>query len=191
MKIINEMIITRSISHDNIAEIGGIFIKGNQLVFIYNIEFNKNLLQMVKEDRGETAIHEEAKLSIAGSILRILRYCHHNKLMLRQFTPEHIIMKNGYTPVLFNLSSAVFEDEIGIELTKIFNGFVAPEIIKEDAMCVKVDIFTFGVIAFILFSKKFPYFCKDRKQILRLMMKDEVNFDAALLNVDEKSKTSG
>lgn len=182
------MIITRSISHDNIAEICAIFIKDLQLIFVYNIEFNKNLLEMIKEDKEDEVIYKEAKLSIIGSILRVLRYCHHNKLILRQFSPEHIIIKPDYTPVLFNLSSAVFEDEIRIEITKLFNGFVAPEIIKEKAISVKVDIFTFGVIAFILFSYKFPYYCENRKNILSRMMQGRVRFNRDLEAVDEKSK---
>ena len=120
-----------------------IFIEGENLTFVYDVEAKDNLLQVLRLSEPMTKAEQVKVLSTYAGILR---YCHKNKVLMRQVSPSHFVLDNSGHPTLYDLSNAVFMDEIRQEMPKLYTGFVAPEILSNDQVSSKADMYTFGVL---------------------------------------------
>ena len=102
--------------------------------------------------------------------------------------PENILLKNKFGSQLvlsdFGFATTVFEQQ------KLFwrcgtPGFAAPEVIQNKVYCNKVDIFSAGVIMFLMMSGQMPFFSSNYDEMLMLNEKAIIDYSPlARRNVD-------
>ena len=95
---------------------------------------------------------------------------HSNNIVHRDLKPEYLIFRdenlNSLVIIDFGLSTTVKDSE------PLFTrcgspGYVAPEILNNLGYGCKADIFSLGVIMYILLTSKFVFNAKDYNEILR------------------------
>jgi len=115
-------------------------------------------------------------------ILNALVVLHSNHIVHRDLKPENLIFRDERFDSLviidFGLSTTCKD---GPQFTRCGSpGYVAPEILNNLGYGCKVDIFSLGVIMYILLTSKFVFNAKDYNEILRRNKQCHVYFPGKL-----------
>ena len=136
---------------------------------------------------------EQKTLTIILQILEGLAYMHSKNIIHRDLKPENIIFKStvGIDLGLVDLGFATFEKDF----RKLFvrcgtPGYVAPEILNDKDYDCKVDVYSCGIIFYIILTGKIPFNGKSYKQIVYKNMKGLINYDFASFNINPSNESS-
>ena len=116
---------------------------------------------------------------------------HSRRIIHRDLKPDNVILKDEDTIEvgLVDLGFATFE----ADYDKLFKrcgtpGYVAPEILADQPYDCKVDIFSCGVILYILLTGRVPFYGKSLKEIVKKNTEANINF--AILKKENFSKST-
>lgn len=162
----DEINLLRKIRHPNVLQLYEIFESDNNVHLILEHLEGKELFDQIKE-RGN--YKEEDAATILKCILDALVVLHSNHIIHRDIKPENLIFRdknlNSLVIIDFGLST-VCKD--GLQFTRCGSpGYVAPEILSNLGYGCKVDIFSVGVIMYILLTAKFVFNARDYHEILK------------------------
>lgn len=119
---------------------------------------------------------------IVDQILRLVNYIHTKGYAILDLKPENIWIDDRDEVKLIDLANIqkVKRDELkaGAGGT-IF--YMAPEVFSEGTLSKKIDIWSVGIIMFILMTKKSPFFTDD-DSLLKLAI---INRDIDFLRIEE------
>lgn len=139
-------------------------------------------------DRIKEVKHfEEADASLAmKQILSAMEHCHKKNIVHRDLKPENIVYKAPFVkgspaPVLVIID---FGDAKVVEDQEIYDDFVgtafylAPECVRNRRgwELKKSDLWTMGVIAYVLLTGRPPFWGRDNREILRRILKGKLTF---------------
>ena len=96
------------------------------------------------------------------NLLSSLNYLHSKKIIHRDIKPENLILKtkdNLTELVIADFGLSDIYNEKGIYLFQRCGtiGYVAPEVLRDQIYDYKVDMFSVGVILFILLTGEMPF----------------------------------
>lgn len=117
---------------------------------------------------------------IISQILSAVEFLHGLGIMHRDIKPENIILKDkstNYHVFLADFGLASYFDRDLLFKRCGTPGYVAPEILDDKPYKEKVDIFSCGVILYILLSGCSPFFGKSYNEILKKNKKCRVDFN--------------
>ena len=172
-EILNEIDILKKLDHPKILKIVDFYstLKKYYIITEYCPEgelFNE-IIKVGKFDEGQSAF-------IINQLLKAIAYCHKNNIIHRDIKPENIMItnreKNGCLQVkLIDFGTAkIFEK--GHQENKYVGSsyYMAPEIIKRkyDEKC---DLWSIGVILYILLTGRPPFDGNDDDEILENVKK--------------------
>ncbi len=148
--LINEINIMRNMNHPNIIK----------LYEVYEGEFHIYLvLELLKGGELFDRIIKKGHYSekdasiVIRKLLWALEYLHQKGIMHRDIKPENLILKddNEYEIKLADFGLAEYEDKKELLFKRCGTpGYVAPEVLEDKKYDTKVDIFSAGVILYIL-----------------------------------------
>ncbi len=177
----NEISILKQLQHENIVKFFG-YKETNSYLYIIT-EFLKygTLSQFLKSNK-QNKISEKNISILISKLLNALNYLHNKQIVHRDIKPENIMFskENDYESIKlidFGLSAQNFDfilsnnDYCGTLL------YMAPEQIEKKSYSKTVDIWSIGIIMFILLYGKHPFFIKgDQKAsfIEKLKNKDYI-----------------
>jgi len=136
---------------------------------------------------------EQKALAITMQILEGLAYMHERNIIHRDLKPENIIFKaaNDIDLGIVDLGFATYEEDY----RKLFvrcgtPGYVAPEILNDKDYSCKVDVYSAGIILYIILTGRIPFNGSSYKQIVYKNMRGVINFDfeAMGIYVSKRSK---
>ena len=180
-KMKNEILILKSLNHVNIVKFIG-YIETKQRLYII-MEFIKYGTLKTWMNENKDNINEEQASTIIKYILKTVQYLHSNNIYHRDIKPENIMLskKNDLTSIKlidFGLSSMlmfnIYEDS---EYCGTFL-YMAPEQIEKKLYFNSVDIWSIGIIMYMLLNKcKHPYFTKGitRTDYIQTIKQNKVN----------------
>ena len=165
----NEVSILKQLQHENIVKFFG-YKETNSYLYIIT-EFLKygTLSQFLKSNK-HNKISEKNISILISKLLNALNYLHNKQIVHRDIKPENIMFskENDYESIKlidFGLSAQNFDfilnnnDYCGTLL------YMAPEQIEKKSYSKTVDIWSIGIIMFILLFGKHPFFIKgDQKE---------------------------
>lgn len=109
--------------------------------------------------------------NVIWKILTAINFVHQNNIFHRDLKLDNIVLKrkNDYHDIaIVDFGLAEFYSETGNYLIPKCGtvGYVAPEILTENNYNTKIDIFSIGIIMYILLSGQHPFAGSDTEEIL-------------------------
>jgi serine/threonine protein kinase len=92
-------------------------------------------------------------------ILEAINYCHQTRICHRDIKPENILINENDEIKIIDLGFAaiVRENEKSLSEFKGTEKYMAPEIIKRQRYNEKCDIWSIGVVFYVMLSFSFPF----------------------------------
>ena len=179
-KMKEEVSILRILSHPNIVKFYGYIETTNQLLI--KMEYIKygSLKQWIK--KREKISEEEASI-ILKKILSAIEYLHSKQICHRDIKPENIMLSeendlNSIKIIDFGLSAQNFDLLINNDYCGTYI-YMAPELIEKKLYFNSVDMWSIGILMFILLNKgKHPFYVKGdtKREIAKKIKIGKINF---------------
>ena len=179
-KLLEEIEVLKKMDHQNIVRIFE-FYEGEKYIYMVTefIEGN-DLFKLIKKEGKQT---ENTTAIIMFQLFSAINYCNQRKIMHRDLKPENIMIGNkklyGYIHIkIIDFGTAKFyetENENKLAGTPYY---IAPEVLEKNYN-EKCDMWSIGVIMYLLLVGKFPFTGKSREEIFE-NIKDN-NYDKNIL----------
>ena len=130
---------------------------------------------------------EQKTLTIALQILEGLEYMHGLGVIHRDLKPENIMFKSGHDIdlVIVDLGFATHEDDLGKLFARCGTpGYVAPEVLKDRPYDCKVDVYSAGIVVYMILTGRMPFAGKSYDQVVYKNMQGVVDFELAKYGLD-------
>ncbi len=172
-----EIVAMRRLSHPNIVDFKGSGTHDLRIYLIMEYVEGKSLSDIIERDGHVTWKRaRETTLQICDALSEI-----HSKGMIHgDVKPGNVVLvRRGGKPIakLFDFGFSRFLDGTMDPTPKGFAsctaGYVAPEILYEDPLDQRVDVFSLGVTIYRTLSGKPPFDGKDRLQTARAVLRDQ------------------
>lgn len=187
--LINEIAIMRRLSHRNVLKLYEVYETKHSIYLVLEVITGGELIKKIKEK----AIYNEIDIArIMKNFLLALEHIHEQGTMHRDLKPENLLLRNEgdyFDIVIADFGLAAFKSE---ENSKILfkrcgtPGFVAPEVLlykdgQEGFYDEKCDVFSAGVIFYLLLTGRKLFAGADYKQILRANKACQIDFQLPFL----------
>ena len=181
-KMKDEVNILKQLKHENIVKYYG-FEESNSYLFII-MEFIKygTLSEYIKKNVGK--IKEEEASIIISKILSATEYLHNKLICHRDIKPENIMFSKE------NDLSSIKLIDFGLSAQNLYNPliegyagtllYMSPEQIEKKFYCQTVDIWSIGIILYMLLNNgKHPFYFKgdERKNYIEKIKKGKFKFE--------------
>ncbi|XP_059769042.1 death-associated protein kinase 2 isoform X2 [Balaenoptera ricei] len=151
-EIEREVSILRQVLHPNVITLHDVFENRTDVVLILELVSGGELFDFLAQ---KESLSEEEATSFIKQILEGVNYLHAKKIAHFDLKPENIMLLDKNIPIphikLIDFGLA-HEIEDGVEFKNIFGTpeFVAPEIVNYEPLGLEADMWSIGVITYIL-----------------------------------------
>ena len=180
-KMKEEISILRKLNHPNIVKFFGYTETNNQLLIkMEYIKFGTLKFWIKQKEK----ISEEESSIILSKVLSTIEYLHSKQITHRDIKPENIMLskKNDLESIKiidFGLSTQSYELLINNDYCGTYI-YMAPELIEKKLYFSSVDIWSIGILMYILLNKgKHPFYSKGdtEEEIARKIKEGKINFN--------------
>ncbi|XP_073435481.1 death-associated protein kinase 2 isoform X2 [Dendrobates tinctorius] len=178
-EIEREVDILRDIQHHNIITLHDVYENKTDVVLILELVSGGELFDFLAQ---KESLSEEEATRFIKQILEGVNYLHTRKIAHFDLKPENIMLldKTIAVPHIklidFGLAHKIEE---GVEFKNIFGTpeFVAPEIVNYEPLGLAVDMWSIGVITYILLSGASPFLGENKQETLSNITAVNYEFD--------------
>lgn len=171
-----EIEILQKVNHPNIIRLYGVYEDRNSIHLVTELCTGGELYDRVieKAESPEGHYSEEDAAILICEILDAVRYCHGNGIVHRDLKPENFLLLNERddAPIKiidFGLSRYDDNSPLGVMHTRVGSPYyVAPEVLQR-CYTNKADIWSIGIIAYILLCGYAPFSGDDDAETLYLI----------------------
>ena len=150
---LQEFKILTECSHENVCQFEGVYETDNTIYIVQ--EYYEKSLSKVLMGLGD--LDRKAVVSLMEGMLQGVHYLHSKGIFHRDIKLDNIMLRrngNTYRPVIIDLGMAHYTKNTSYLFDKCGSpGYIAPEVFTKGARDPKGDVFSLGVIFYIL------YFC--------------------------------
>eukprot|EP01017_Pseudomicrothorax_dubius_P003273 TRINITY_DN10426_c0_g1_i7.p1 TRINITY_DN10426_c0_g1~~TRINITY_DN10426_c0_g1_i7.p1 ORF type:complete len:428 (-),score=113.13 TRINITY_DN10426_c0_g1_i7:461-1744(-) len=188
-KLINEVQILKSLDHPNIIKIFEFYQDERSFYIVTELCTGGELFDKIIESKN---FNEQKAADIIRDVLSAVAYCHDNRIVHRDLKPENLLLENNTSEarikvIDFGLSKVYDPSKkLRHKLGTVY--YIAPEVLKMqyDEKC---DVWSCGVITYILLSGFPPFNAQKDEQIIKKIEKGEFSFSARVWqNVSDRAK---
>jgi calcium-dependent protein kinase len=175
-EIINEVTILKKVDHPNIVKIHEFFVTESKYFLLTEYckygELYKKIIKNSPFDESYVAF-------IMYQLMSAVYYCHCNNIIHRDIKPENILIdgydfQGSYLIKLIDYGNAkVFEKNKSENKVIGSCYYVAPEVLNKNY----TDIWSCGVIMYLMLSGKTPFFSVKEEDILTKIKEGRFNYD--------------
>ncbi|XP_053317820.1 death-associated protein kinase 3 [Spea bombifrons] len=178
-EIEREVDILREIQHPNIITLHDVFENRTDVVLILELVSGGELFDFLAQK--ESLTEEEATMFLK-QILDGVHYLHHKSIAHFDLKPENIMLLDQTSPnpriklIDFGIAHKI---QAGNEFKNIFGTpeFVAPEIVNYEPLGLEADMWSIGVITYILLSGASPFLGETKQETLTNISGVNYDFD--------------
>jgi len=172
-----EMDILRRVEHPNIIALQEMIESGNKLYFVMELVTGGELFDRIVE-KGSYS-EEDAKI-LVRKIVAAIDYLHKQNIAHRDLKPENLLVKSieDDTEVKiadFGLSKIIDKDKM-MQTACGTPGYVAPEVLNAEGYDKEVDMWSVGVITYILLCGFPPFYSESVPEVFEQIMKAEYDY---------------
>uniref|UniRef100_A0A8C4TMB8 Death associated protein kinase 3 n=1 Tax=Erpetoichthys calabaricus TaxID=27687 RepID=A0A8C4TMB8_ERPCA len=178
-EIEREVNILREIQHPNIITLHDIFENKTDVILILELVSGGELFDFLAEKESLT---EEEATQFLKQILDGVHYLHSKKIAHFDLKPENIMLLDKNVPnpriklIDFGIAHQILDNN---EFKNIFGTpeFVAPEIVNYEPLGLEADMWSIGVITYILLSGASPFLGETKQETLTNISAVNYDFD--------------
>lgn len=158
-----------------------------------NMEGQDICFEIVQRASNGFVFSEYVVSHYTKQLLDALDYCHHRKIVHRDVRPHNLVLATKDTSAPMKLCGfGVAKDlsEIGgsLECGRVgVPQFMAPEIVRKDRVSCSSDIWSSGVVLFLLLAGRLP-FTGSTSDIYERIMHADVDVDGYMFNISESAR---
>jgi len=178
-----ELEVLEKTDHPHITRVFELLEDRKSYYVIMELISGGNLLEKVIEMKTMT---EPLAADIIEQILLSLNYMHSQSITHRDLKPENLLCEASEDPGKINVKltdfgfACFFKPDQKLELSLGSPLYMAPELCAEEEYDQRVDVWSTGVIAYILLSGMPPFIGRDKDGIYASIQKDALKFDKAV-----------
>ncbi len=185
----NEINILSMLSHPNIIHMSEFVDEKNKLYIVTELVEGGELFDRIV--RKETYSEKDAR-GLVKVLLSTIAYLHDQKIVHRDLKPENLLLMSTQDDMNIKIADfglAKYEDKlIEGEVPCGTPGYVAPEILLGKKYGAEVDIWSIGVITYILIAGYPPFYEEDQKKLFKRIKAAKYDFHKQ--HWENKSKES-
>lgn len=178
-EIEREVNILQQIQHPNIVTLHDVYENRTDVVLILELVSGGELFDFLAQ---KESLSEEEATQFIRQILEGVHYLHSGKIAHFDLKPENIMLLDKNVPlpriklIDFGLAHKI---EAGAEFKNIFGTpeFVAPEIVNYEPLGLEADMWSIGVITYILLSGASPFLGESKQDTLGNISAMNYEFD--------------
>lgn len=175
----NEIGVLRKLRHPNIVRLIEIFDNPTQVCLVMELVTGGELFDRILEKGQYT---EKDASEVVSQILDAVSYLHDAGIVHRDLKPENLLYA---TP---NDDSKIMLSDFGLSKTEVEGktlktacgtpGYVAPEVLLQQPYGKAVDVWSIGVITYILLCGYPPFYAENDPELFEQIKKAEYEFDS-------------
>ncbi|KAL9838090.1 death-associated protein kinase 2 isoform 1-T1 [Geothlypis trichas] len=178
-EIEREVSILQQVLHANIVKLHDVYENKTDVVLILELVSGGELFDFLAQ---KESLSEEEATRFIKQILDGVNYLHSKKIAHFDLKPENIMLLDKNIPIPhiklidFGLAHKI---EDGVEFKNIFGTpeFVAPEIVNYEPLGLAADMWSIGVITYILLSGASPFLGETKQETLANITAVNYDFD--------------
>ncbi|CAG9329514.1 unnamed protein product [Blepharisma stoltei] len=178
--IFEEIKVMRKLNHPNIVKLHKVYESNQYVYLVLDYVPGGNMVQRVSSLKN---LSEDAASSFIKKFLEVLVYLESSSVIHRDIKLDNIVMMSNdpnnfdFKLIDFGLSCKYQKD---ITTYCGSPGYIAPEVISQIPYGYKADIFSTGIILYILLSGKKPFSGDDKSTILQNNKECKISFKGAI-----------
>ncbi|KAJ8371983.1 hypothetical protein AAFF_G00298050 [Aldrovandia affinis] len=178
-EIEREVNILREIRHANIVTLHDVFENKTDVILVLELVSGGELFDFLAE---KESLSEEEATQFLKQILEGVQYLHSKRIAHFDLKPENIMLLDKSAPspriklIDFGIAHQI---SAGNEFKNIFGTpeFVAPEIVNYEPLGLEADMWSIGVITYILLSGASPFLGETKQETLANISAVSYDFD--------------
>ncbi|XP_051972095.1 death-associated protein kinase 1-like isoform X3 [Xyrauchen texanus] len=174
-----EVSILKEIQHPNVITLHDVFENKNEVILILELVAGGELFDFLAE---KESLSEEEATEFLKQILDGVSYLHSKQIAHFDLKPENIMLLNRSVPhpriklIDFGLAHKI---DFSNDFKNIFGTpeFVAPEVVNYEPLGLEADMWSIGVITYILLSGASPFLGENKQETLANVSAVDYEFD--------------
>lgn len=174
-----EVSILKEIQHPNVITLHNVFENKSEVILILELVAGGELFDFLAE---KESLSEEEATEFLKQILDGVSYLHSKQIAHFDLKPENIMLLNRSVPhpriklIDFGLAHKI---DFGNDFKNIFGTpeFVAPEVVNYEPLGLEADMWSIGVITYILLSGASPFLGENKQETLANVSAVDYEFD--------------
>jgi len=172
-----EVNVLSALNHPNIIKLHGWYVEGKNYYIVTELMNGGELFdRIVKKEFYSEADAQKVVMTLA----MVVKYIHDKDIVHRDLKPENILLTDDTDQAQIKIADFGFARPVGGGLGTACGtpGYVAPEIINGKPYGKSVDIWSLGVIIYILLCGYPPFYHQTQTQLFKTIRKGRFAFDS-------------
>lgn len=175
--LLTEIEILRSLDHPHIIKLYETFEEGNDFYIVTELVEGGELFDRIV---SKAHYNEKGARDLVKLMLETIDYVHQSGYVHRDLKPENLLLMSDKDDSSIKIADFGFAkriDELAAKETACGTpGYVAPEILRGDKYGAEVDVWSMGVICYVLLAGYPPFYDEDQKKLFRKIKEGRFHF---------------
>ncbi|ETW06233.1 CAMK/CAMK1 protein kinase, variant 1 [Aphanomyces invadans] len=173
-----EIDILKKMEHPNIMTLFEVYTEAQYYYLVTEFMEGGELFDRIVE---KTFYTEKEARDLVQVLLGAIKYCHDQNVVHRDLKPENLLLTSKDDDAYIKIGDFGFAKQdmkAGLTTACGTPGYVAPEILKGESYGKSVDIWSIGVITFILLCGYPPFHDENQKRLFTAIKLGQYKFDS-------------
>lgn len=174
----SEIAIMKLLDHPGVIMLKEVFDTKKHLLIVMELVDGGELYQRIITRRN---FSEYSASQIIKQLLEVVSYLHDVGIIHRDVKPENVLLvDDSEIPKIkladFGLSQLAVPGSVQVLACGTL-GYVAPEVLIKQGYNNKIDIWSIGVMAYLLLHLKLPFDHPEKETLIEMTLKDPIDFE--------------
>jgi len=172
-----EVEVLSTLNHPNIIKMFGFYNEGKQYCIVTELMNGGELFDRIVKKEFYS---EKDAQRVVRTMASVIKYMHDKDVVHRDLKPENILLTDDTDNATIKIADFGFARPVvrGLSTACGTPGYVAPEIISGQPYGKSVDIWSLGVIIYILLCGYPPFYSGNQTQLFKMIREGKFAFDS-------------